>query len=332
MSLEAAQLSDLRESSNKAALEAAQDVAQRIVANVGQVLEGKNEAVELAVAALLARGHLLIEDVPGVGKTTLARALAASIGLEFRRIQFTSDLMPADVLGGSVYSQQRGEFTFRKGPVFTNVLLADEINRTTPKTQSALLEAMDERRVSLDGHTYTLDEPFFVLATQNPEEFFGTYPLPESQLDRFLMRLRIGYPPEEVERAVLARRRKADPVSDLTTVVERRDLLSAQAAVDRIRVGDEVIDYLHGLVLATRATPLLSIGASTRGAIALERATRAIALISGRAYATPDDVKSVAVSVLAHRVRPSGSRDGGVAHSDGERIVRDLLATMPVPV
>jgi MoxR-like ATPase len=236
------------------------------------------------------------------------------------------------VLGGNIYSQQKGEFALRRGPVFTNVLLADEINRTTPKTQSALLEAMDERRVSLDGHTYPLEEPFFVLATQNPEEFFGTYPLPESQLDRFLMRLRIGYPPEDIERQVIARRRKADPVADLGAVVDKRDLLSAQSAVDRVRVNDEVIDYLHALILATRNTPLLSIGASTRAAIALERAVRSLALVLGRHYATPDDVKAVGVSVLAHRVRPAGSRDGGPAHMDGERIVRDLLAALPVPV
>ncbi len=328
MSTQAAHLGELRETSAHSAMA----VAQRLITNVGKVLEGKREMVELAVAALLARGHLLIEDVPGVGKTTLARALAASIGLEFRRIQFTSDLMPADVLGGSVYSQQKGEFSFRKGPIFTNVLLADEINRTTPKTQSALLEAMDERRVSLDGHTHVLDEPFFVLATQNPEEFFGTYPLPESQLDRFLMRLRIGYPPPEVERQVIARRRKADPVAELAPVVDRRELLAAQGAVDRIQVSEEVVDYLHSLILATRATPLLSIGASTRAAIALERAVRACALTASRSYATPDDVKTVAVAVLAHRVRPSGSRDAGAAHVDGERIVRDLLASMPVPV
>jgi MoxR-like ATPase len=328
MSTEAAQVTELRDSSATAAVE----VARRIVDNVGQVLEGKREVVELAVSALLARGHLLIEDVPGVGKTTLARALAASIGVEFRRLQFTSDLMPADVLGGNVYSQQKGEFSFRRGPVFTNVLLADEINRTTPKTQSALLEAMDERRVSLDGHTHVLEEPFFVLATQNPEEFFGTYPLPESQLDRFLMRVRIGYPPEDVERAVIARRRKHDPVADLNAVVDRRDLMSAQAAVDRVRVSDDVIEYLHQLILATRSSPLLSIGASTRAAIALERAVRACALTDGRSYATPDDVKNVAVAVLAHRVRPSGSRDGSPAHADGERIVRDLLGSLPVPV
>jgi MoxR-like ATPase len=328
MSSEAAQLTDLRESSTKAAAE----VASRITHNVCAVLEGKQAVVQLSVAALLARGHLLIEDVPGVGKTTLARALAASVGVEFKRIQFTSDLMPADVLGGNIYSQQKGEFALRRGPIFTNVLLADEINRTTPKTQSALLEAMDERRVSLDGHTHSLDEPFFVLATQNPEEFYGTYPLPESQLDRFLMRLRIGYPPQDIERAVIARRRKVDPVADLSAVVDKRDLLAAQSAVDRVHVSDEVIDYLHNLILATRHTPLLSIGASTRGAIALERAVRALALTQGRSYATPDDVKAVGVSVLAHRVRPAGSRDGGPAHTDGERVVRDLLSALPVPV
>lgn len=308
------------------------DATQRILDNVCRVLSGKRQVVELSVATLLARGHLLLEDVPGVGKTTLARALAASIGLEFRRLQFTSDLMPADVLGGNIYSQVSGEFSFRKGPVFTHVLLADEINRTTPKTQSALLEAMEERRVSLDGHTHSLPEPFFVLATQNPEEFFGTFPLPESQLDRFLMRVRIGYPPPEVEREVLTQRRRRDPVEELRPVVGLEQLLAIQDAVDAVRVHDEVIDYLHGLVLATRATPLISIGASTRGALALERAVRAYALVMGRMFVIPDDVKAVAVAVLAHRVRPAGSRDGSASHADGERIVRELLHSMPVPL
>lgn len=307
-------------------------IAQRIVANVARVLEGKRDVIELAVAALLARGHLLIEDVPGVGKTSLAKALSSSVGLSFRRIQFTSDLMPADVLGGNVYSQASGEFTFRKGPVFTNVLLADEINRTTPKTQSALLEAMGERRVSLDGTTHVLERPFFVLATQNPEEFYGTYPLPESQLDRFLMRLRIGYPPEDVERAVLSRRRGVDPADDLMPVVSKEELLSIQSAVDTVRTNDELLDYLHTLILATRSTPLLSIGASTRAALALERAVRAYAMVRGRSYAIPDDVKAVATAVLAHRVRTGGARDGHNSHIDSERVVRELLAMLPVPV
>ncbi len=307
-------------------------VAQRILGNVERALEGKREVVELAVAALLARGHLLLEDVPGVGKTTLARALALSTGLDFRRVQFTSDLMPADVLGGAVYSQSTGEFTLRRGPIFTNVLLADEINRTTPKTQSALLEAMGERRVSIDGQTHVLEEPFFVIATQNPEEFYGTYPLPESQLDRFLMRLRIGYPAQDVERQVLRRRTSGEPVEDLSAVVDHGDLMAAQSAVDEVRSSDELLDYLHSLVLATRSTPLLSIGASTRGALALDRAVRAYALVLGRTYAIPDDVKAVAVAVLAHRVRPSGARDGTSAAGDGERVIRELLGSLPVPV
>jgi MoxR-like ATPase len=306
-------------------------VAQRIVKNVERALEGKHDVIELAVAALFARGHLLLEDVPGVGKTTLARALAVSVGLDFRRIQFTSDLMPADVLGGSIYVQSSSQFVFRKGPIFTNVLLADEINRTTPKTQSALLEAMGEGRVSIDGETRTLEAPFFVLATQNPEEFYGTYPLPESQLDRFLMRLRIGYPPQEVEREVLRRRRGADPIDALQSVVDKAELLAAQLAVEHVRVAEELVDYLHALVLATRNTPHLSIGASTRAALALEQAVRGHALVSGRAYAIPDDVKAVAVPVLAHRVRAAGLRDGA-GGGDTEPIIRELLGNLPVPV
>ncbi len=312
------------------------EVAARIVNNVGRVLEGKREVVSLAVVALLARGHLLVEDVPGVGKTTLARALAKSVGVSFKRLQFTSDLMPADVLGGSVLEAGARDgstrFVFRPGPVFTNVLLADEINRTTPRTQSALLEAMDERRVSLDGQTHPLEEPFFVVATQNPEEFHGTYPLPESQLDRFLLRLRVGYPPPEVERLLLARRRGDDPTDALEAVCTREELLEAQRAVDRVRVDDAVLDYLHALILSTRSSTLLELGGSTRAALALERATRAHALVAGRIFALPDDVRAVAVATLAHRVRPAGARDGmAVAHA-GERVIRELLAELAVPV
>jgi len=310
----------------------AADVAARIVANVGEALEGKRGVVELAVTSLFARGHLLIEDVPGVGKTTLARALARSVGVDFRRLQFTSDLMPADVLGGSIYQQNQGEFSFRPGPVFTNVLLADEINRTTPKTQSALLEAMDERQVSIDGVTRTLEEPFFVVATQNPEEFYGTYPLPESQLDRFLMRLSIGYPSKEVERRVLAGRRGGEPTDKLTAVVDEAALVAAQEAVDRVRIEESVLDYLHDIVVATRDSPMLSLGASTRGALAFERAARAHALVVGRTYVTPDDVKALAVPVLAHRVRVAGGRDTAGRRDDAERVIRDLLSTLAVPV
>ena len=307
-------------------------VARRIVENVGRVLEGKQEVVELAVVGLLARGHLLIEDVPGVGKTTLARALARSVGVAFRRIQFTSDMMPADVLGGSVFEQGAGRFTFRPGPVFTNVLLADEINRTTPKTQSALLEAMDERQVSIDGKTHELDAPFLVVATQNPDEFYGTYPLPESQLDRFLLRLRIGYPPAEVERRVIRERRGGDPLDDITAVADQGALLDAQDAVDSVRVDDALITYLHEVVVGTRRTPTLALGASTRAALALERAVRARALVQGRSYATPDDVKVLAVPVLAHRVRLAGVHDGAIHRADAERAVREVVESVSVPV
>jgi MoxR-like ATPase len=312
--------------------ENATTVATRLVDSVGQVLEGKQEVVELAVVALLARGHLLVEDVPGVGKTTLARALANSIGVAFRRIQFTSDMMPADVLGGAVFDQSTSEFSFRQGPVFTNVLLADEINRTTPKTQSALLEAMDERQVSIDGTTHALTEPFFVVATQNPEEFYGTYPLPESQLDRFLLRLRIGYPSADVERRVIRNRRGGDPAAAVEAVVSRGSLLDAQRAVDSVRVDDSVIEYLHDIVVATRTTPMLDLGASTRAAIALERAARAHALVAGRSYATPDDVKALAVPALSHRVRVAGAHDSAQSRLDAERVVRDLLGGLSVPV
>jgi len=318
--------------SARASLPDATEVARRLVQNVGQVLEGKDEVIRLAVGALLARGHLLVEDVPGVGKTTLARALAASLGVSFRRVQFTSDLMPADVLGGNVYDQSRGSFAFHPGPVFTQVLLADEINRTTPKTQSALLEAMDERQVSIEGVTHPLPDPFFVLATQNPHDFYGTYPLPESQLDRFLLRIQIGYPPPEVERRVLASRRGADPVEGLRTVVSTQELLAAQAAVDGVRMDESLVDYLHELVLATRSSNLLELGVSTRAALALERASRARALVHGRDYAVPDDIKSLAVPALAHRVRLATGGDGPGQADDAERVLRDLIHQIPVPV
>jgi MoxR-like ATPase len=311
--------------------ENATQAAERLVQNIAEVVRGKEEVIKLAVVSLLARGHLLLEDVPGVGKTTLARALAASVGVSFRRLQCTSDLMPTDVLGGNVYNQSQGTFEFRPGPVFTQVLLADEVNRTTPKTQSALLEAMDERQVSIDGVTHRLEEPFFVVATQNPQEFYGTYPLPESQLDRFLLRLSIGYPPPGVEREVL-NRRGADPVRQLEPVMTAAELRHVQQAVDSVRVDDSILDYLHRIIIATRTTPLLAIGVSTRGALGFERAVRARALVEGRSYVLPDDVKALASAVLAHRVKVSGAVAGTAVRDDAERVIRELLTVVAVPL
>lgn len=309
----------------------ASSLATTLVEQVGTVLRGKEDVIRLSVVALLARGHVLIEDVPGVGKTTLARALAASLGLKFRRLQLTSDLMPADVLGGSIYDRESSTFVFRPGPVFTQVLLADEINRTTPRTQSALLEAMGERQVSIDGHTHTLDEPFFVMATQNPRDFYGTYPLPESQLDRFLLRLRVGYPGKDVEREVLVGRGAADPVDALRPVVGVDDLLAAREQVDQVEIDPGLLEYVHEVVLATREHPAIEVGASTRAALAFTQAVRARALVEGRSYAIPDDVKELIVPVLAHRLRTRGAQ-GPDAREDAEAVLSELRETIPVPV
>jgi MoxR-like ATPase len=308
-------------------------VATRLVAEVEKAIEGKRDVIALAVTTLFARGHLLVEDVPGVGKTTLARALARSLGVPFRRVQFTSDLLPADVLGGSIYDPKTGALDFRPGPIFTSILLADEVNRTTPRTQSALLEAMEERAVSIEGETRPLPEPFFVVATQNPEEFHGTYPLPESQLDRFLLRIAVGHPSPVIERRLLRERGADVPVESVQPVVTREELLAAQREVDGVRVDDAVLDYLHEIVLATRKSPLLSLGASTRAALALARAVRAHALVEGRAYATPDDVKALAVAALAHRVRARGALGTEAGEREtAARAVRELLDAIPVPV
>jgi len=309
----------------------ASSLAARLVNSVGEVLRGKEEVIRWTVTALLARGHVLIEDIPGVGKTTLARALAASLGLRFRRLQLTSDLMPTDVLGGNVYDRGSGSFVFRPGPVFTQILLADEINRTTPRTQSALLEAMGEGQVSIDGTTHALDDPFFVIATQNPQDFYGTYPLPESQLDRFLLRLRVGYPAEEVERAILLERGARDPVGSLGDTVSADQLRAAQAAVDRVRIDESLVRYLHSFVLATRAHPMIEVGASTRAALAFARAVRARAIVEGRDHVLPDDIKELVVPVLSHRLRPAGA-EGPLARADTEAILRELREEVPVPL
>jgi MoxR-like ATPase len=278
---------------------------------------GKPEVVRLAVVGLLARGHLLIEDVPGVGKTTLAAALARSIGAGFQRIQFTSDMLPSDVLGVSIYQPEKGEFVFRPGPIFTNIVLADEINRTTPKTQSSLLEAMNEAQVSLDHSTYPLPRPFMVLATQNPREYAGTYPLPESQLDRFLLRIRIGYPEATDEKVIL--RGAADQTTEgLQPVLGHDDVLNLQAAADRVRAEESVLDYLMALVSTTRSSPRLALGVSPRGSLA-----------DGRDFLVPDDVKSLAVPALAHRVIPRAQT--GAGGTTGEAVIRALVQDIPVP-
>jgi MoxR-like ATPase len=307
-------------------------VLQKLRQAVEGALEGKHDAVELALVSLLARGHLLIEDVPGVGKTTLARALAKAVGGDLRRVQFTSDLLPSDVLGVSVYDQRRGEFVLRQGPVFANVLLADEINRASPRTQSALLEAMNEGQVSLDGQTIPLPEPFFVIATQNPQDFAGTFPLPESQLDRFLLRVRIGYPPSAVEmRLVLDG--QTDTVRSVPVVLDPAKLVQLQLEVERVAFDGTLGNYLYALISATRSSPLLSLGASTRAAMALGHAARARALLRGRNYCIADDIHDLAVPVLAHRVRLATHADGFMPTRDeAESAVREIVARVPVPL
>ena len=298
-----------------------------------QALEGKPDAVELAIISLLARGHVLIEDVPGVGKTTLARALAKATGAEQRRVQFTSDLLPSDVLGVSVYDQRRGEFSFRQGPIFTNVLLADEINRSSPRTQSALLEAMNEGQVSVDGVTTPLPDPFFVIATQNPQDFAGTFPLPESQLDRFMVRIRIGYPPPQVEMRLLLSSADPDRVRNVTQVIDPSQLVGLQREVDRVDFDPGLATYLSAVLTATRSTPTLSLGASPRAGMNLGRAARARAVLHGRSYCIADDIHDLAVAVLAHRVRLAAHAEGYMPSRDeAEAAIRDIVARVPVPL
>ncbi len=302
----------------------------QIEANIGRVVLGKPKVVRLCVIALLAGEHVLLEDVPGVGKTLIGKALAKSVSGDFQRIQFTPDLLPADITGSSVLDGERTEFRFHKGPVFANILLADEINRTTPRTQSALLEAMNEGQVTADGQTYALPRPFMVIATQNPLEFEGTYPLPESQLDRFLLRISVGYPSRADELAVLASHRRGEPVDTLEPAVAAAQVLELQEAVRRVRVDESISDYLLDLVEATRRSDDLHVGTSTRGALALYRAGQAAALAAGRDYVVPDDVKQLAVPVLAHRVIAKGYLHGGQRESV-EALISRLVEETPVP-
>ena len=303
-------------------------------ANIGRVLLGKPAVIRHAVIALCARGHLLIEDVPGVGKTTLARALARSIGGTFHRLQFTSDLLPSDVLGVSVLDPKTGEFEFKPGPIFANLVLADEINRTPPRTQSALLEAMNDGQVSVDGRCYPMEAPFLVMATQNSEEHYGTYPLPESQMDRFLLRLRIDYPAPEDERRILLESpgRPEEELARLSAVLTVADVRRLQEAAERVHFSAELADYVVAVARETRRSPHLAVGVSPRGALAWRNAARAAALSEGRDYVLPDDLKSLAGPVLAHRVIPASPVEA-VARSrqEVERVLAEILDRLPSP-
>ena len=295
------------------------------------ILRGKRDVIRLSVACLLARGHLLIEDVPGVGKTTLAHGLARSVDCDFHRLQFTSDMLPGDVLGVTVYNVRTESFEFKRGPVFTNFLLADEINRTTPKTQSALLEAMNERQVSVDGETYPLPDPFMVIATQNPVEHHGTYPLPESQLDRFLMRLRIGYPDTASEKEIL--RNAGHSVVAIDRTFTGSDLVAIRDEVGRVRVDEAILDYLLAIVEKTRNYDLLALGVSPRGTQAMFQAVQALSLLEGRDYALPEDVKRLAVPVFAHRVLLNTRVSLTQRSTDStEKVIKEILTQVEVPV
>ncbi|HSM13252.1 MAG TPA: MoxR family ATPase [Thermoanaerobaculia bacterium] len=301
----------------------------RLRDNVARVFLGKPETIRLAIVALLARGHVLIEDVPGVGKTTLAQALARSLGLPFQRIQFTSDLLPSDILGVSVWNQRSESFEFVPGPIFASIVLADEINRATPKTQSALLEAMSERKVTVERRRLDLPEPFIVLATQNPHEYVGTFPLPESQLDRFEMHLHLGYPSPEQEKHLLVSGGVEAELAGLPVVLSGEELRGLQERVARVRVADSLADYVLALAERTRLGDAFHLGVSTRGALGLHRAARALALVEGRDYVVPDDVQQLAVPVLAHRVV---LRRGASGLEAARRAIAQVVATTPVPV
>lgn len=302
-----------------------------LIDSVAKVFVGKPEAVKLTVMTLIARGHLLIEDVPGIGKTLLGVALARAFGVSFRRIQFTNDLLPSDILGLSVFDPKEGSFDFKPGPIFSHVLLADEINRSTPKTQSALLEAMSEGQVTIDGKTHALPDPFLVIATQNPVEYHGTFPLPEAQLDRFLMRVRIGYPTHDDELRILRERDRPASLKDMPPVLSREEVLALQARVDAVRVDEALLDYAVRFAEASRTGKGVRLGLSPRGTLALIRAARAHAMVEGRGHCVPDDVKAVAVPVAAHRLLLDTSLYGVARVDEAEQAVADLLKTVRAP-
>ena len=309
------------------------DLLTRVQQSVQSVIRGKDEAIRLALVSLLARGHLLIEDVPGVGKTTLAHALARSFNCAFQRIQFTSDMLPSDVIGISIFSQQTQRFEFRPGPIFANIVLADEINRTTPKTQSALLEAMNENQVTVDNRTSPLPQPFMVMATQNPIEHHGTYPLPESQLDRFLMRLKIGYPSADSEKEILQNFAQSDPLANIRPVMTGAEVVEIQNQVRRVKVDEELVNYALAIVEKTRQHEYLSLGVSPRGSMSLYRAGQALAFLEGRNYCIPDDFKRLILPVFSHRCVVSSRYISTLKKSDQtEAILEGIIESTPVPL
>jgi MoxR-like ATPase len=309
------------------------ETVDRLQQAIETVIKGKPEAVRLAIVTLLAGGHLLVEDVPGVGKTTLAHALARALDCSFQRIQFTSDLLPSDVMGLSIYNQHTGVFEWKPGPVFANVVLADEINRTTPKTQSALLEAMAERQVTIEGVTHRLPPLFIVLATQNPIEHHGTYPLPESQLDRFMLRLRIGYPETSAEKQMLRDREFVDPLQSLEPVLTDVDVMELQETVSTVTVDDALVEYLMRIVSATRDSEMLDLGVSPRGTLSLFRAAQALALTEDRSYCLPDDIKRLVLPVFAHRILVSSRFSSSLRRSEeAEAVLTEIIKTVSVPL
>jgi len=305
-----------------------QEMAQKIMANVEKVIVGKHDVVQLVQVALLCEGHLLVEDVPGVGKTMLARAVARSVGCTFARIQCTPDLLPSDLLGVNIYNQKSGDFEFRPGPIHHQIVLADEINRASPKTQSALLESMEEHQVTVDGHTHVLPRPFLVIATQNPIEYEGTYPLPEAQLDRFLLRIRLGYPSFAAENEMLVRQQLHHPIEDIDQVVTGEQLLEMQHRVREVHCDDTLREYIVRIVQQSRQHGMLYLGASPRGSLALFRSAQARAALEGRDYILPDDIKSMAPAALLHRII---SRSDGVAGKGAEDALAEILKETPVP-
>lgn len=308
----------------------AYEIVAKLLDNIESVVLGKRDVARMCLVALLSREHILLEDVPGVGKTLMGKAISRSVNATFRRIQFTPDLLPSDIVGSNVFNAQENRFEFNAGPVFSNFVLADEINRAPPRTQSALLEAMSDAQVSVDGTTHELAQPFTVIATQNPFEFEGTYVLPESQMDRFLIRISMGYPDREFERDILTSHRSGEPVESLSEACSTGDLVQLQELVRDVKVEDSISDYMLNIVQATRESPQLSVGVSTRGALLWYRATQARAFMDGRDYAVPDDAKELAVAVLSHRIQLPGVIQGG--HRDEtEAVIREIVSTVATP-